>query len=168
MLSGSRQSASCFSTSPDVPNLWKVHWNITVNILRQEYRNWWCEVADVFRSARTSWTSFCWPACLLVHNKNLDPLYTGIYASWIIKRLIKPTQWPSGIPYSRVRTFLTKMTQKNPLFAVNRPVIDQYINFYKILPSVSVGYRWWLTDSAASFGWSWILGPRPAILLLCF
>ena len=99
MLSGSRQSASCFSTSPDVPNLWKVHWNITVNILRQEYRPWWCELADVFRYARTSWTTSGWPACLLVRNGNLDPLYTGIYASSIIRRLIKPTRGPHGIPY---------------------------------------------------------------------
>ena len=99
MLSGSRQSASCFSTSPDVPNLWKVHWNITVNILRQEYRPWWCELADVFRYARTSWTTSGWVACLLVRNGNLDPLYTGIYASSIIRRLIKPTRGPHGIPY---------------------------------------------------------------------
>ena len=26
-----------------------------------------------------------------VRNENLDPMYTGLYASWIIKRLIKPT-----------------------------------------------------------------------------
>ena len=25
-------------------------------------------------------------------------LYTGIYASWIIRRLLKPTHWPYGIP----------------------------------------------------------------------
>ena len=31
-------------------------------------------------------------------NENLDPMYTGIYASWIIRRLIKPTRWPNGIP----------------------------------------------------------------------
>ena len=30
--------------------------------------------------------------------KNLDPMYTGIYASWIIRRLLKPTRWPNGIP----------------------------------------------------------------------
>ena len=29
-------------------------------------------------------------------NANRDPLYTGIYASWIIRRLIKPTWWPHG------------------------------------------------------------------------
>ena len=33
-----------------------------------------------------------------VRAKNLDPMYTGIYASWIIRRLLKPTRWPNGIP----------------------------------------------------------------------
>ena len=39
------------------------------------------------------------PAC----NKNLDPLYTGIYASWIIRRIIKPTWWP---PWHGLQTLL--------------------------------------------------------------
>ena len=34
----------------------------------------------------------------LVRKKNLDHIYTGLYASWIIWRLIKPAWWPHGIP----------------------------------------------------------------------
>ena len=34
-----------------------------------------------------------------VRKKNLDHLYTGIYALWIMRRLIKPTLWPHGIPW---------------------------------------------------------------------
>ena len=40
----------------------------------------------VFRSARASCTT-----SEPVRNENLDPMYTGIYASRIIRRLIKPT-----------------------------------------------------------------------------
>ena len=36
----------------------------------------------------------------LVCKKNFDRLYTGLYASWIIWRLIKPTWWPNGIPWT--------------------------------------------------------------------
>ena len=56
--------------------------------------------ARVFRSARTSCTTFGWSRPVpSVRKKNLDHLYTGIYALWIMKRLIKPTLWPNGIPW---------------------------------------------------------------------
>ena len=51
-----------------------------------------------FRSARTSCTTFGW-FVRPVRKKNLHHLYTGIYALWIMKRLIKPTLWPQGIPW---------------------------------------------------------------------
>ena len=138
MLSGSRQSASCFSTSPDVPNLWKVHWNITVNILRQEYRPWWCELADVFRYARTSWTTSGWPACLLVRNGNLDPLYTGIYASSIIRRLIKPTRGPHGIPYRC--PLLTPLGPPGPPIEPLRP-LNSSPGLIELLKSPQLPYK---------------------------
>ena len=46
------------------------------------------------RSARTSCNTSGGP----VRKKNLDHLYTGIYDLRIIRRLIKPTWWPHGIP----------------------------------------------------------------------
>ena len=59
----------------------------------------------IFRSARTSCTTFGWfvrssvrPFFRSSRAKNLDHLYTGTYALWIIWRLIKPTRWPHGIP----------------------------------------------------------------------
>ena len=51
----------------------------------------------LLRSARTSCRTFNFP----VHPsraKNLDHLYTGIHALWIIRSLIKPTRWNKGIP----------------------------------------------------------------------
>ena len=39
---------------------------------------------DFFRSARTSFTTSSGPACPFVCKKNLNHLYTGIYALWII------------------------------------------------------------------------------------
>ena len=33
-----------------------------------------------------------------LRNENLDPMYTGIYASWIIRRLIKPTLYILVLP----------------------------------------------------------------------
>ena len=55
---------------------------------------------NVFRSARTSCTTFHWsgPYCP-VCKKNLYHLYTGKYAQGIMRRLIKPTLWPPGIPW---------------------------------------------------------------------
>ena len=51
----------------------------------------------MFRSARTSCTTFGWSRP--IRAKNLDHLYTGIYALWIIERLTKPTLWSHGIPW---------------------------------------------------------------------
>ena len=47
----------------------------------------------IFRSARTSCTTSDWPVHPSVRKRNLDHLYTGIHALWIITSLIKPTQW---------------------------------------------------------------------------
>ena len=63
-------------------------------------------VTLVFRSARTSCTTFGWsvrPVCPF-RAKNLDHLYTPIYALWIMKRLIKPIVWPHGIPLDALLT----------------------------------------------------------------
>ena len=55
-----------------------------------------------FRSARTSCTTFGWfvrPAPSVPQEKYGLLYYTGIYALWIMNRLIKPTLWPHGIPW---------------------------------------------------------------------
>ena len=58
--------------------------------------DWTFKVASlIFRSARTSCTTSEDP---YVRAKNLDHLYTGIHALWIIRSLIKPTRWHKGIP----------------------------------------------------------------------
>ena len=49
----------------------------------------------IFRSARASWNTSVRPSVRpLVRKKKLEHLYTGIDASWIIWRFIKPTWWP--------------------------------------------------------------------------
>ena len=58
-----------------------------------------CVRMSIFRSARTSCTTFDGPRPVPSRAKNLDHLYTGIYALWIMKRLIKPTLWPHRIPW---------------------------------------------------------------------
>ena len=69
------------------------HWNLwETKTLQLWFPN---EKRDIFRSARVSWNFCINPS---VRKKNLDHLYTGIYASWIIRGLIKPTWWPPRDP----------------------------------------------------------------------
>ena len=57
-----------------------------------------CFDTFLFRSARTSCTTPGWPVCLSAMKIWIPCIQAYKYASWIIRRLIKPTQWPHGIP----------------------------------------------------------------------
>ena len=67
-----------------------------------------CLLSSVVHSAVVTLMLFLGPrgplvqplkTCPSFRKKNLDHLYTGIYALWIMKRIIKPILWPNGIPW---------------------------------------------------------------------
>ena len=73
---------------------------IVFSLPRQRQRQ--RQIYTLFRSARTSCTTFGWsvPSVPFVRPAlKICITYTGIYALWIMKRLIKPTLWPHGIPW---------------------------------------------------------------------
>ena len=67
----------CTAVHSTVKNVNLVHNAVTKN----EMRAWEDLIASLFRSARASCTTSGGPAHPPVRNENLDPMYTGIYAS---------------------------------------------------------------------------------------
>ena len=68
-----------------------------------------------------------------VPKKNLDHLYTGIYALCIIRRLIKPTQWPMGSPRRPPNPLALPI---NPLGRLNRS-----LGLIEVLRSPQLPYK---------------------------
>ena len=92
-----------------------------------------CFIVDFFWE-----TLYLWLTRKKNHKKNLDHLYTGKYALWIIRRLIKPTGWPHGIPQT---SLLTIRVPVQPLWTPFGP-LNAPLDHIGPFRSTVLPYKW--------------------------